>query len=210
MSRPVIFFVSICVWTFFVSACVPRLTPIQVSEKFWQAVQENDADAARHFVTEDARNRDLTDNILPLEEVTLGRTIIDGDQAWVDTTVVISADKPYHLPLKTVLLRENERWKVDYDATVASVSKGSHAARVISGISELSRRFSEELNRSMEDIQRSLPELQKELEQLEGNLRRELPELREQMREFLRQLEEALGQDKDRHESPPPGGTREI
>jgi len=192
----------------FASGCVAKLTPMQVSEKFWQAVQNNDADAARHFVTKDARHRDLTDNILPLEEVTLGRTVIDGEQAWVDTTVVISADKPFTLPLKTVLLQENERWKVDYDATVASVTKGSHAARIISGISELSRKFSDELDRSMDDIQRSLPELQKELEKLEDNLRKSLPELRQQMQEFLRQLEEALGQDKPA--GPPPSSTTEI
>ncbi|HSR62587.1 MAG TPA: hypothetical protein VLN56_04195 [Gammaproteobacteria bacterium] len=190
------------------SGCAAKLTPMQVSEKFWEAVKNKDTNAARHFVTEDARNRDLTENILPLEEVTLGRTVIDGEQAWVDTTVVISADKPFTLPLKTVLLQENERWKVDYDATVASVSKGSHAARVISGISDLSRQFTEELNRSMDDIQRSLPQLQKELEKLENNLREKLPELRQQMQEFLRQLEEALGQDKPAE--PPPSSTTEI
>ena len=80
---------------------------------------------------------ELSENILPLDEIILGKTVIDGDSAWVDTTVTISGDKPYTLPIKTVLIRENKQWKVDYEATMKWVSKGSSVYSVISGIKNM-------------------------------------------------------------------------
>lgn len=191
------------------SGCVARLTPIQVSEKFWTAIKNKDAGAARLFIAEGtATTDDITGNVLPLNGFEVGRTVIEGDQAWVDTNVEIAADKPFNLSLKTVLLRKEERWKVDYDSTVASISSDSNVARVIGKLSEFSGEFSRELDRSLDEMQRALPQIKKELDNIEENMKKSLPELRQQLEEFIRQLEEALGKDKE--ESSPPPRSREI
>ena len=192
------------------AGCVANLTPIQVSEKFWTAIKNRDAGAARLFIADGtASTDDITGNILPLNDIALGRTVIDGDQAWVDTDVEIAADKPFNLSLKTVLLRKDERWKVDYDSTVASISSDSNVARVIGKLSEFSGEFSRELDRSLEEMQRALPQIKKELGDIEENMKKSLPEIRQQLDEFIRQLEEALGKDKE-ESSPPPRSPREI
>jgi hypothetical protein len=156
---------------------------------------------------ESLKKQDLNKDILPINDVTLGKTVIDGEQAWVDTDVAIAGNNPFHLPIKTALLMENKQWKVDYDKTVASVSKTSSVARVLGELNNLGEQFTDKLNQSLDEIERTLPEVQRELEKIEENMRQKLPELRQRMEEFMRQLEEALG---NRGNSSPPPRTEEI
>jgi chromosome segregation ATPase len=144
---------------------------------------------------------------LPLDEISLGKTIIDGEQAWVDTEVVIAGDDSFRLPLKTVLLKENKQWKVDYNATMHSISRGSSVARVLGSIANLSEKFSNELNRSLDEIQKIIPEVEEEIGKIEENISKKLPELRKRIEEILQQLEEALGNIGNKKKS---SGTTEI
>ena len=186
-----LFFLSlICL---FITGCDEGLYPIDVSEGFWRAVKNKDINAIEKYSTEDSLTGDeLSENILPLDEIVLGKTVIDGDGAWVDTTVTISGDKPYTLPIKTVLIRENKRWKVDYQATMKWVSKGSSVYSVISGIKNMTEDLAEELNQSMEDIQKAIPEVKEEVEKIEKSLLEHVPELKKQIKEFIEDLEEAI------------------
>ncbi len=190
------------------TGCVVNLSPIEVSERFWTAVQDKDQRAIRKYVSSSTLEKDdLTEDILPLDEISLGRTVIDGEQAWVDTEVIISGDNPFNLPIKTVLLRENKQWKVDYDAPMHSISRGSSVARVLGSIANLSEKFSNELNRSLDEIQKIIPEVEEEIGKIEENVRKKLPELRKRIEEILQQLEEALGNIGNKKES---SGTTEI
>lgn len=129
---------------------------------------------------------------MPLDEIILGKTVIDGDGAWVDTTVTISGDKPYTLPIKTVLIREHKQWKVDYQATMKWVSKGSAVYSVISGIKNMMGELAEGLNQSMEDVQKAIPEIKEEIKRIEESLLEHVPELKKQIEEFVEDLEEAI------------------
>lgn len=185
-----IFITSICL---FMTGCAEGLYPIDVSEGFWRAVKDKDIKAIEKYSTEDSLTGDeLSENILPLDEIVLGKTVIDGDGAWVDTTVTISGDKPYTLPIKTVLIRDKRQWKVDYQATMKWVSKGSSIYSVISGIRNMSEALAEELNQSMEDIQKAIPEIKEEVEEIEESLLEHVPELKKQIKEFVDDLEEAI------------------
>ncbi len=185
-----IFITLICL---FLSGCGEGLYPIDVAEGFWRAVKDKDIKAIEKYSTEDSLTSDkLSENILPLDEIVLGKTVIDGDGAWVDTTVTISGDKPYTLPIKTVLIRENKQWMVDYQATMKWVSKGSSVYSVINGIRNMSEALVEELNQSMEDIQKAIPEIKEELEEIEESLLEHVPELKKQIKEFVEDLEEAI------------------
>jgi len=185
-----IFLSFICL---FIPGCDEVLYPIDVSEGFWRAVKDKDINAIEKYSTKDSlTGEELNENILPLDEIILGKTVIDGDSAWVDTTVTMSADKPYTLPIKTVLIRENKQWKVDYQATMKWVSKGSSVYSVISGIKNMTDELAEELNQSMEDIQKAIPEIKEEVERIEESLMEHVPELKKQVEEFVEDLEEAI------------------
>ena len=177
----------------FNTACDENLYPIDVAEKFWRAIKDKDVKVIQKYSTEDSlTGEELSENILPLDEIVLGKTVIDGDSAWVDTTVTISGDKPFTLPLKTLLIKENNRWKVDYDSTMKLILKGSSVAGVINGIRNLSEELREELNQSMKDIQKAIPEVKEEIEKIEESLLEHVPELKKQIEEFVKDLREAI------------------
>ena len=177
----------------FITSCNEGLYPIDVAEGFWRAVKDKDAKAIQKYSTNISLKEDeLGENILPLEEITLGKTVIDGESAWVDTTVTISGDKPFTIPLRTELIRENKRWKVDYNATIKLVSQGSAVSNVINSIRNMSKDLAEELNESMEEIQKTIPEVTEEVEKIEESLLEHIPELKKQIEEFVRDLKDAI------------------
>jgi len=185
-----IFLSFICL---FITGCDEGLYPIDVSEGFWRAVKDKDINAIEKYSAEDSlTGAELSENILPLDEIVLGKTVINGDAAWVDTMVTISGDKPYTLPIQTVLIRENKQWKVDYQATMKWISKGSSVYSVINGIKNMSKALAEELNQSMKDIQKAIPEIKEEVERIEETLMEHVPELKKQVEEFVEDLEEAI------------------
>ncbi len=185
-----IFISCICL---FITSCNEGLYPIDVAEGFWRAVKDKDAKAIQKYSTNNSLKEDEPgENILPLDEITLGKTVIDGESAWVDTTVTISGDKPFTIPLRTELVRENNRWKVDYNATIKLVSQGSAVSNVINSIRNMSKDLAEELNESMEEIQKTIPEVTEEVEKIEESLLEHIPELKKQIEEFVRDLKDAI------------------
>ena len=203
-----IFLSFICL---FITSCNEGLYPIDVAEGFWRAVKDKDTKAIQKYSTNNSLKEDEPgENILPLDEITLGKTVIDGETAWVDTMVTISGDKPFTIPLRTELIRENKRWKVDYDATIKLVSQGSAVSNVINSIRNMSKDLAEELNQSMEEMQKAIPEVTEELnqsmeeiqktipevveevEKIEESLLEHVPELKKQIEEFIRDLKNAI------------------
>lgn len=190
------------------AGCATNLTPMEVSDKFWMAVKNRDNQSIKKYVlAEPGNHNNLAENLLNINNYSLGRTVIDQDQAWVDTTVEIGDSKPFSVPIKTVLLKENNQWKVDYAATVSPISSSSDVARLLGSLNELGAEFADKLNRSLGQLQNDLPEIQRQLEKIEENMKQKLPELQERMEEFLRQLEEAL---RGKPAEKGPQGTTEI
>lgn len=195
------------------SGCAANLTPMEVTDRFWKGVREKDSATVSRYVTSESaaslNQQDPARNILPIKQVTLGKTVIEGERAWIDTMVEIAGDEPFRMSIQTVLQQENRQWRVDYNATVASITNDSDIGRVLGDISKLSKQFTDKLNQSLDQAQLALPEIEREIGKIEKNLRQKLPELRQRMEELMRHLEESLG-NKDRQDSPPPPRTREI
>jgi gas vesicle protein len=175
------------------SGCEDKLSPIEVSRLFWKGVELRDTTIIKKFISSDSQvNTSSTENILPVRDATFGRTVIEGDMAWVDTTVTIASEEPFTLPLTTTLVKENGYWKVNYNETIASVSSGSDIARIMGSIQDLSGKFADELDRSIGEMQKAIPEIKREIEQVEEKIKSRIPELKRRMEEFTRQLEEIL------------------
>jgi hypothetical protein len=173
--------------------CEEKLSPIEVSEHFWKGVELRDVMIIEKFISSDSQiDSSSIENVLPVKNTTFGRTVIEGNKAWVDTTATIVSEKPFALPLTTTLVKENGYWKVNYNETIASVSSGSDIARIIGSIQDLSGKFAEELDRSIGEMQKAIPEIKQEIEQVEEKIKSKIPELKRHMEEFTRQLEEIL------------------
>lgn len=204
------YWVVLSVFTgFLLTGCATNLTPMEVSDQFWTAVKNGDDQSIKKYILKrPGNNAELSDDILPINNYSLGRTVIDKEQAWIDTTVEIAADDPVSIPIKTVLQKQENQWKVDYAATIAPLSNSSDIARLLGNLNDLGMQFTDKLNQSLGELQRNLPDIQKQLEKIEENMKQKLPELQQRMDELMRQLEEALGNKKQRQA--PPSGTREI
>lgn len=102
----------------FFIACTPG--PKSVAGKFWQGVQNGDAESIRPFVTSSSYpyfadpKQDFKKSA-----VTLGHEVIEGDGATVDTNLKDGNGLSYDL--KTILVKESGRWKVDMVQTMSSM-----------------------------------------------------------------------------------------
>lgn len=182
-------------------------SPQQVAQRFWDALGHKDAAAVRAYSLPGSIDvSDPVDALLPISGATLGRTVIDGDEATVDATVVVAADKPFSLPLETHLERQDGMWRVDYGASVAPLLASGGLARFLRELRRSGALLGDQLNRSLDELQRSLPQLQRQLEQLQRQLQSRIPQLRQQLDELGKSLQELL----QPHPQPPPAPRRSI
>lgn len=172
--------------------CEPEVPPQTVAEHFWRAVIAADRAAMTREVR--AADRDDVQNdaaLLPVERFTLGKVVIDGAAASIDTELTLGGETPMDLAVVTVLVKESDRWRVDYPATINRLRNDGGLAHLLGRLRGLGRELGDGLDRSMGDLQRAIPELESELERLEQDLRGKLPALRRQLEDLTRGLERA-------------------
>ncbi|MBX9608797.1 MAG: hypothetical protein K2Y51_21430 [Gammaproteobacteria bacterium] len=172
--------------------CEPEVPPQTVAEHFWRAVITADRAAMAREVR--AADQDDVQNdaaLLPVERFTLGKIVIDGARASIDTELTLGGETPMNLAVVTVLAKESDRWRVDYPTTVSRLRNDGGLAHLLGRLRGLGRELGDGLDRSMGDLQRAIPELESELERLEKDLRGKLPALRRQLEDLTRGLERA-------------------
>jgi len=185
---------SIC-FLILLAGCKKNLSPIEVADKFWTGMKTNDTEMIKETLSRQSI-QDLVkmEEILPVKEFNLTRTIIEGNHASVDTDVIIAADKPYQVPVETVLIKENNEWKVQYKVTVANISSGNQIAKIIGNIDELSEEFSEEMQQSMDEFKKAVPEMKRQINKAQEQFRKIIPQLQDKFEELIREIEESLEQ----------------
>ena len=191
--------------------CARPLAPQDVADRFWQAVITQHAAKIRRYVVERDQMMLKDDpEILPISEFELGRVVIDGDAATIETRITLDADKPVALKIDTVLELEGERWRVDYATTVNDVSTQSQLAQVIGQIENLGGAVKNGIDKSMEEMKKVLPEIEQQLSRIEAEIKQRMPELRERLEEFSKDLEESFKTPDEQEELPAPPDTIEI
>lgn len=173
------------------SGCQPALTPEQVTTAFWEAMAKSNIELAKKYATQATQH--LVAKQQNLEEATVktGTVAIDGSNATVATVAtVVTLKKPENnkvLSFDTVLLRENDLWKVDYQRTLNNLLNlpFGDIFKSLQGIGEA-------INKQLEQ---QVPLFEKQIESFSEGLKRQLDE-------FRRQLEKAAPPEKQK---PHPG-----
>jgi len=174
---------------FMLSGCQTVSTPEQVTQAFWEAMADGDLETARSHTLRDglhlvARQQNLEDASLET-----GKVLIEGGNARVAT--VLTLQKPENnrvLTFDTVLSKEDNRWKVDYQQTLNNL---------------LNQPFGE-IFKSLGKIGEAInKELEQQIPLFERQLKSFSDELLRQMEEFRRQLEKSIPPEKQ----PPHSGT---
>lgn len=169
------------------SGCQTALTPEQVTSAFWVAMAEGNLDSAREYATQETQH--LVTKQQNLEEATVktGAILIDGSNATVATVMTLKkAENNNVLSFDTVLLKENDLWKVDYQRTLNNLSN-----LPFGDIFKSLRAIGETINKELEQ---QIPLFEKQIKSFSEELIRQLDE-------FRRQLEKAAPPEKQQPRS---------
>jgi hypothetical protein len=185
-------------------SCAKSLSPQEVAAEFWAAVEQGDAaKVKRHITTGQAIEFESLNHLLPISNAQIERTVIEAKTATVDTTVTIDSDKPLNFPLKTHLVLEEQKWKIDYERTMAAVDNAGKLATVISKVHEFGNALQQGIDRSIQEFESTLPQIEQELSRIESQIKHHVPELRKRIENFTKELEKAIKTPPKNNETPP-------
>jgi len=172
------------------SGCQAVSTPEQVTTAFWEAMADGDLETARSHTLR--ASQPLVSRQHNLEDAALetGKVTIDGGNARVATVLTLQKpDIDRVLTFDTVLAKENQRWKVDYQQTLNNLLHQPFGA-LFKSLSEIG----EAINKELEN---QIPLFEQQLKSFSEELIR-------QLEQFRRELEKSIPPDQQRQ---PPGST---
>lgn len=159
---------------FAITACSKSETPADISNQFWEAVQERDMEAAKLVSTWDTVDylKYLNTDKLHPERYELGEQMVGETRAEVATVLYTSkpGNSGIKLPGVTVLVKTKQGWRVNVKKSMTSVVKYS-ANNVFDqlnglmqeGIKGLDQSLSEAMNELGNTLEDSAEELKREL-----------------------------------------------
>ena len=156
------------------SACNKTDSPKQVSQKFWQAVQERDMETAKILATWDSVEylKYLNSDKFHPERFEIGEVMSGEKKAEVET--VLYTSKPgtsgVKLPGMTVMVLTEHGWRVNVKSSVASVVKHS-TNTMFDQLNKLMQEGIKDLDKSLSGV---FDELGQALEQGAEELKQEL------------------------------------
>jgi len=108
---------------FMLSGCQAVLTPEQVTLTFWEAMAQGNLESARKQVTQETQHLVAKQQNLEGASIKTGEVVIDGPNATVSTIMTLKKpENNEYLSFNTVLLKENDLWKIDYQQTLNNLS----------------------------------------------------------------------------------------
>ncbi len=172
---------------FLLSGCQTLSTPEQVTLAFWQAMTEGDIDAAKEHATPETQHLVMQQQHLAAATLQTGVILIDGPNATVATTMTLNASENNKvLSFDTVLLKENDLWKVDYQRTLNNLLN-----LPFGDVFKSLNAIGETLNK---ELQQQIPLFEKQMKSFSEELLR-------QLEEFRRQLEKSVPPEKQQPHS---------
>jgi hypothetical protein len=159
---------------FLLSGCQTVSTPEQVTEEFWEAMADGDLSAARKYTTRDTQHLVSRQQTLEGATVKTEEALVNGSNATVATFMTLKKSEiDDDLSFDTVLLKENNQWKVDYQQTLNNLSI-LPLGDLFRGLRELGEVFNKELKQQ-------IPLFEKQIKSFSQELIRQLDELRREM-----------------------------
>ncbi|PTN11576.1 DUF4878 domain-containing protein [Nitrosomonas aestuarii] len=108
---------------FILSGCQTILTPEQATTTFWKAMANGDLESAKKYTTQETQYLVTKQENIMGASLETGVIVIDGLNAKVATVIMPkNPESNQLLSFDTVLLKENDVWKVDYRQTLNNFS----------------------------------------------------------------------------------------
>ena len=139
--------------------------PEDVTTKFWQALAQGQLAVAQQQATQDTQHLVKLNDIDKLSTITTGQVAINEQNAMVETTINRNS-KP--ITFNTVLLKEEDTWKVDFQQTHTNIAMLPFDG-VVKSLQGLGDSFAKEL-------EQAVPLIEKEMESFGNELKKQLDE----------------------------------
>lgn len=160
---------------FLFNGCQTTLSPEQTTTAFWKAMVNGELETARKYTTLETQDLVIKqENIMGASLEKTGVIVIDGPDAKVATMIMLKnheSNKP--LTFDTVLLKEDDVWKVDYQKTLTNLSILPFG-EVINSL----RAIGDVINKKLEQ---QIPLFENQVKSLSDELIRQLNEFRHQL-----------------------------
>lgn len=161
------------------SGCQTVQTPDQVAAAFWEAMAAGDIETARDYATQESRYLVTRQQNLADASWKTGKVLIDGGSARVAT--VLTLQKPENnriLTFDTVLSKEHDLWKVDYQQTLNNLLNQPFGS-LFKSLREIGEAINQELEQQIPLFEKQLKsfseELIRQLDQFRRDLEKSLP-----------------------------------
>ena len=164
---------------FMLSGCQAVSTPEQVTLAFWEAMAQGNLESARKHATPETQQLVTKQQNLEGASVKTGAVVIDGPKATVSTIMTLKnleSNKP--ISFNTVLLKENDLWKVDYQQTLNNLSILPFG-ELFNSLRAIGDAFNKELEQQIPLFEKQIKsfseELIRQLDEFRRNLEKSIP-----------------------------------
>ncbi len=147
------------------SGCQTGKSPEEVTMRFWQTLAQGQIENAKKQVTEDSKHLVNLQDIEKNSTIETGEAVIDDSNATVQTTITRHKKR---ITFNTVLVLENDTWKVNYLQTQMNISM-IPLGDVLQSLQNLGGAFTKQL-------EKQLPKIQSEMESLGEELKKQIDE----------------------------------
>lgn len=191
----------------FLSGCFGPKTPQEVSQAFWQAVIEHDANGVVKYSTlSNAQAFDGFGLDWKGYKPALGKVVIDGDEARIETRFNgLAGSAAGNRHCETYLVRQNGTWKVDYKMTGNDLRGGAlgalfgHLQQMGNELSKSLDATAKQLNADMERLGHKLQDMADSFSQQAGPI---IDKHARELQDIMRQLQDSINRalrDDDNH-----------
>ncbi len=156
------------------SGCQTILTPEQATTTFWKAMANGDLASAKKYTTLETQYLVTKQENIMGASLETGVIVIDGLTAKVATVITLkNPESNKLLSFDTVLLKENDAWKIDYRQTLSNLSILPFG-EVINSL----RAIGDVINKKMEE---QIPFFENQIRSFSDQRIRQLDEFRHQL-----------------------------
>lgn len=171
-------------------ACSAKITPQEVTQSFWLAIEQNDSQDIKTLISSPAD----FDGTMPFQvsDIQTKKVVIENQLATVETELVVLDEKPFRTTIQTHLIQIQNNWKVDYQKTISSVTQISATEKALDNIKELGKIFSNSVDQSIQDLKEQWPAFKQQLEELEADAEATIPELRKKLDDIKKKIKQQI------------------
>ncbi len=188
----------LCLLTVLPGCSAPK-TPLEVTQAFWEAVVQDDAEAiAKYSTLTDASQYDRFARDWRNMQPVWGQIVITGDTAKVESTLTHVAS-PEHDDRRfyTYLINRGDAWQVDFERTADTI-RDNPFTQLISALDRIGETISDEWAASSEKLDAEMERLSEQFEQYVDTIGTQASESVQRFSEALRRRLHGLAESVER------------